>query len=243
MPALQDLQTNGYTLLKSAFPTDLIQACARAFEPILIAQIATHEPNRGPHRHYLPMSFDPPCFDPQFFFHSEILSLVEATLGPRFVADQWGCDIPLLGSIHQQVHADYQRPLFEESPALPLPPYMLVLSFPLVDITPAMGPIEIAPGTHLLPRAEALAAVAANKIPLIPIPMQIGDALLRHPWALHRGTPNTTPQPRPLASIRYVRRWYWDASREVSSIPRVIWHSLTESHRATLRFPIVPNAD
>ena len=30
--------------------------------------------------------------------------------------------------------------------------------------------------------------------------MQLGDVLIRHPWALHRGTPNLTDTPRTLCT-------------------------------------------
>jgi hypothetical protein len=46
--------------------------------------------------------------------------------------------------------------------------------------------------------------------------------LIRHPWALHRGTPNVTETPRALLTIRYVRRWYADGSREVNALPLVL---------------------
>ncbi len=70
------------------------------------------------------------------------------------------------------------------------------------------------------------------------IPLEIGDVLIRHPWALHRGTPNTTDTPRALVSIRYVRRWYTDGSRDVASVPRATWESLTPKQQSVMRFPI-----
>lgn len=191
------------------------------------------------HRHFLPMPFTPPCFAPEFFFDAEVLCVVRSALGDRVVADQWGCDVPLQGSEYQGVHADYQRPLFEETPDLSLPPYMLVVSFGLVPITLANGPIEIAPGTHRLSRADARRAVDAGEIALRPVPLEIGDVLIRHPWALHRGTPNTTETPRALCTIRYVRRWYADASREVESIPRAVWETLTFEERSMVRHNLI----
>jgi ectoine hydroxylase-related dioxygenase (phytanoyl-CoA dioxygenase family) len=179
------------------------------------------------------MPFTPPCFAPEFFFDPGILAIVRALLGERIVADQWGCDAPILGSEYQQPHVDYARPLFAELPDLELPPYMIVVSFGLVPIASANGAIEIAPGTHRLPRG-----VASGAIPLQPVPLALGDVLIRHPWALHRGTPNTTAEPRPLLSIRYVRRWYADASREVCTIPWAVWKSLTLEQQAILRFPV-----
>jgi ectoine hydroxylase-related dioxygenase (phytanoyl-CoA dioxygenase family) len=108
----------------------------------------------------------------------------------------------------QGAHVDYQRPLFSEAPDLLLPAYALVVSFGLTWITPESGAIEIAPGTHRMPREEALQAVKSGQIGMQPVSLEIGDVLIRHPWALHRGSPNTTAIPRALVSIRYVRPWY-----------------------------------
>jgi hypothetical protein len=235
-----ELQDNGYCVLKSHFAQSLIDSCREAFCPILLAYLETHchESNRGPHRHFLPMPFEPPCFAPEFFFDTGVLSIVRGVMDDRIVADQWGCDVSLRGSDHQGVHVDYQRPLFGEAPDLPLPAYMLVVSFGLVRIAPEHGPIEIAAGTHRMPRKEALRAVEAAEIVMQPVPLEIGDVLIRHPWALHRGTPNTTDTPRALVTIRYARRWYADNSREVSSIPRAAWESLTSDQRSVMRFPV-----
>jgi ectoine hydroxylase-related dioxygenase (phytanoyl-CoA dioxygenase family) len=184
------------------------------------------------------MPFEPPCFVPEFFFDDEVLGIVRRVMGDRVVADQWGCDVPVRGSEYQGIHVDYQRPLFAEAPELALPAHMLVVSFGLVQITPENGPIEIAPGTQRMPRTEAFQAVEAAEIEMRPIRLEIGDILIRHPWALHRGTPNTTDTPRALVSVRYVRRWYADASRDVGTVPHSVWESLTSEQRSMMRFPI-----
>ena len=235
-----ELQERGFCVLKRHFPDPLIDACRGAFWPILLAYLERHsqEPNRGPRRHFLPMPFEPPCFTPDFFFDAGVLSIVHGVMDDRVVADQWGCDVPLFGSEKQEAHVDYQRPLFAEAPDLPLPPHLLVVSFGLDRITFAHGPIEIAPGTHRMPRHEALRAVQSTEIEMRPVPLEIGDVLIRHPWALHRGTANTTETPRALVTIRYVRRWYADNSREINPIPQAVWESLTSEQQGMLRFPV-----
>jgi ectoine hydroxylase-related dioxygenase (phytanoyl-CoA dioxygenase family) len=140
--------------------------------------------------------------------------------------------------MHQAAHVDFQRPLFPEAPELLLPAYMLVVSFGLINITPAHGPLEIAPRTHRMPRHEALRSVELAEIEMQPVPLELGDVVIRHPWALHRGTPNVTDTPRPLVSVRYVRRWYADNSREVNPLPRALWQSLTTAQQSIMRFPI-----
>lgn len=235
---LDELEDKGFCILPGHFPRPLIDACRKAVWPVLFAHVERHEPNRGPRRHFFSMPFEPPCFAPEFFFDETILGIVRGAMDDRVVADQWGCDVPLEGSEHQGVHVDFARPLFGEAPDLPLPPYMLAVSFGLSRITRENGPIEIAPGTHRLPRAEALRAVEAGEIPLNAVELDVGDVLIRHPWALHRGTPNRTPTPRALVTIRYVRRWYADASREVNAVPRAVWNALTAEQQRVMRFPV-----
>ncbi len=234
-----ELQERGFCILRNHLPRPLVDACHEAFWPVLLGYLESHreEPNRGPHRHFMPMPFEPPCFKPEFFFDAGVLSVVRDAMDERVVADQWGCDVPIRGSQDQEAHVDYQRPLFAEIPDLLLPPYMLVVSFGLIQITPAHGPIEIAPGTHRMRREEAVRAVKSGEIEMRPVPLEIGDVLIRHPWALHRGTSNATDTPRALVTIRYVRRWYADNSREINPIPRAVWQSLTPEQQGLMRFP------
>jgi hypothetical protein len=237
---LTDFRKQGYCVLKQHFAKPFIEACREAFWPQLLRYLKIHnnEPNRGPHRHFVPMSFEPPCFMPEFFFDEEVLRIVRGLMADRVVADQWGCDVALQGSDYQGIHVDYRRPLFSEEPDLSLPVYMLVVSFGLAPIIPEDGPIEIAPGTHLMPRNQALDAVESGELGMQPIPLDIGDLLVRHPWTLHRGSPNRTTTPRALVSIRYVRAWYVDSSRDVRFISQAVWESLTSEQRSMMRFPV-----
>jgi hypothetical protein len=239
---IAELREQGFCVLRAQLPKPLLHACREAFWPILLNYLDTHREsfNRGQARHFLPMPFQPPCYAPEFFFDTDVLGIVHGAMDDRAVADQWGCDVPLKGSGYQQFHADYQRPLFAEAPDLPLPAYMLNVSFALVPITAANGPLEIAPGTHRMPRSEALRAIESAQIKTQTIPLEVGDVLIRHPWALHRGTPNTAGAPRPLVTIRYVRCWYADNSREVNSIPPAVWCSLNPGQQSAMRFPLEP---
>jgi len=236
----EEFRELGYCLLNSQLSGSLIGDCRLSFLPVFQKYLEAnrHLPNRGPNRHFLPMPFGPPCFAPNFFFDTEILTIIKDVMGDRIVADQWGCDIPLVGSTYQDLHVDYKRPLFPEVQNLVLPTYMMVVNFGLNEITGENGAIELAPGTHKMSIDQAYTDIRNGKIKMHPIRMNTGDVLIRHPWTLHRGTPNQTDTPRLLVTIRYVRSWYFDNSREVNSIPAGVYASLTPEQQQMLRFPI-----
>ena len=181
---INEFRERGFTVLPRQFSSHLIEACRNAFWPRLLAYLESGPaPNRGPHRHFLPMPFDSPCFAPEFFFDSRVLSIVRNLMGEQVDADQWGCDVPLRGSEYQQLHQDYQRPLFPELPELVLPPYAIIVSFGLCPITRENGPIEIAPGTHRLTKEQVLCAADNSETSVESVPLNIGDVMIRHPWA------------------------------------------------------------
>jgi hypothetical protein len=237
---IEEFLEQGYCILKEQFAPPLIEDCRLAFLPTLDEYLTRNQqsPNRGENRHYLPMPFERPCFASEFFFDPEILDILKGLMGDKIVADQWGCDIPLFGSAYQTVHVDYQRPLFYEMPDLKLPVYMVVVSFGLTKITQENGAIELAPATHKMHKEQALKCVENSEIKMIPISLDVGDVLIRHPWTLHRGTPNKTVTPRSLVTIRYVRNWYCDSSREVNSIPAGVWNALSPEQKNMVRFPV-----
>ncbi|MCA1617519.1 MAG: hypothetical protein LC729_03685, partial [Acidobacteria bacterium] len=120
---ITELRDRGFCVLRAHFPKPLVDACREAFWPTLLDDLDTHydRPNRGPHRYFLPMPFEPPCYAPEFFFDTSVLSIVRGVMDDTVVADQWGCDVSVRGSDYQQFHVDYQRPLFAEAPELLLP--------------------------------------------------------------------------------------------------------------------------
>jgi hypothetical protein len=67
-----------------------------------------------------------------------------------------------------------------------------------------------------------------------------GFSLPGKPWALHRGSPNLTDTPSAMVTIRYVHRWYADDSRDVGSIPRTVWESMTKEQQSLMRFAVSP---
>jgi len=118
---------DGYCILRDHFPKEAIEACRAAWHPIADAHLAEHadSPNRGPNRHYIPLPFRPPLYNPAFFNDDTILAIAAGILGEQVLVDGFASDTPSKGSVHQEVHADLPE-LFPEQPDLILPPHILV---------------------------------------------------------------------------------------------------------------------
>ncbi len=202
-----DFERDGLVVLRGHFDGERVRAWREAFQPLLDAHLAREAdtPNRGAHRHYVTLPFTAPFDDPHFFEDPDVLAIVERVVGVDPVMCQLATDTPMLGSDYQDIHRD-TPPLFPEQSEEP-PSYQLAVNFPLIDVTPAHGPVEIAPATHRLPRAEGAAMIEAGLVTLRPYPMALGDVMIRDVRGLHRGTPNTTDEPRPMVVIGYSRRW------------------------------------
>lgn len=235
--SVKAVREDGFCVLRNALPRDAVEAVRKAFVPVLEAYIAAHsdQPNRGARRHYIPLPFNPPFVHPAFFDNDDVLAIVRGVLGDDIAIDQFASDTPLKGSVYQDVHADL-GPLFPEEADLVLPPMLLATNFSFIDVTPAHGPFEVAAGTHRLPRSEAMAAAKAGKLDLKPVMLNAGDMLIRDVRCLHRGTPNTTDEPRGVAVISYVRGCFRREHHvHENRIPAATWAAFSDRERQLLR--------
>ena len=238
-----DFDRDGFVILRGHFDRDRLAAWRLAFQPLLDAHMArdTGPANRGSRRHYITLPFAPPFSDPDIFTDPDVLAIVERVAGADPVMCQLATDTPLLGSGYQDIHRD-TPPLFPEQEAEP-PSYQLAVNFPLIDVTPAHGPVEIAPGTHRLPRAAGVAMIEAGQVQLQSYPMALGDVMVRDVRGLHRGTPNRTDEPRPMVVIGYSRNWLFRPEVAIH-VPRPVIASLPPRARRLLRFnPVVDSLD
>ncbi len=233
----REVREVGYTILPGHLPRALMAACNEAFAPILAAHMdeIDNKPNRGPRRHYIALPMVPPFYDPRIFADATIVAIVERLLGEDMAMAQYATDTPLSHSVYQAVHADVGD-LFPEEPT-PYPPALIAVNFPFVDVTPQRGPFEVARGTHLLPKEEALAKINAGDIALEPLFMQAGDVLIRDPRCLHRGSPNRSETPRVVAVIGCQRAWLQrTVNHDEQPIPREQWDGMSEEERKRLRY-------
>ena len=201
-----ELRRDGITVLRGHFAPALMQAWAAAFSPLLQAHLlhAARE-NRGAARHYVTLPLAGVFADPAVFADDDILAIVDRVVGPDPVLCQLATDTPLQGSDYQILHRD--TPALLPETAGETPPFQLAVNFPLCDVTIENGAFETSRGTHMMPRDQALAAVASGAIAVAPLTMRLGDVMIRDVRALHRGTPNRTDVARPMVVLGYSRSW------------------------------------
>ncbi|MDQ3230490.1 MAG: phytanoyl-CoA dioxygenase family protein [Pseudobdellovibrionaceae bacterium] len=235
----QKVLQDGYCVLQNHFSPAVLEHWNGQFMPLLRSYIDAGGTTvgRGAARYYVTLPFTQPFADPMIFEDDDILSIVESLVGEDFVMCQLATDTPLLGSDFQDIHRD-APPLFPEA-GIETPPFQLAINFPLVDVTPENGPLEIAPGTHLLSKAERTELVEKGQLKIAPVYMKRGDVMIRDVRALHRGTPNHTPIPRPMAVIGYSRKWLFRPEVSIE-MPRSTLGELSHRARRMLRYnPVV----
>lgn len=230
---------DGFVVLKGHFPKDKIKKWSEACLPLLERQIELEGgvTSRGPKRYYVTFPFAAPFADPAVYEDPDVLAIVEKLVGKGFVMCQLASDTPMLGSDFQEIHRDCP-PLFPEF-GIETPPYQLAFNFPLVDVTPENGPLEIIRGTHLLSREQGMKLLESNEAQIEQVYLEMGDVMIRDVRTLHRGTPNKTNAPRPMVVIGYSRSWMHRPEVSIQ-IPRSEHEKLSEKAKKMLRFnPVV----
>ncbi len=230
-----EVRQTSATLLKGCFPVETIDAWSRAFAPLLKAGMEADkdDPNRGPGRFYVTLPFYGLWADPEIIDNDAIMAVVADLVGADGVMCQLASDTPVEGSDYQVLHRDTQL-LFPET-GTESPPYQLAVNFPLVDVTDENGPMEWAPGTHMLSKAEGMRRIQSGEVPLVKAYMRRGDVMIRDVRHIHRGTPNPSGVPRPMVVIGYSRRWLYRPEVSIR-LPREVLKGLPKRAQKQLRF-------
>ncbi|HTK36349.1 MAG TPA: phytanoyl-CoA dioxygenase family protein [Caulobacteraceae bacterium] len=230
-----EVRRTSVTVLRGLLPVETIDRWNEAFQPLLSAAVERDrdDPNRGAERYYVTLPFHGLWADPQIVDNDAIMAVVSELVGADGVMCQLATDTPLRGSDYQDLHRDTQL-LFPETGA-ESPPYQLAVNFPLVDVTPERGPMEWAPGTHMLSKADGLARIERGEIPLETAFLDRGDVMIRDVRHIHRGTPNRSDTPRPMVVIGYSRRWLYRPEVQIR-VPRETLERMPERARCWLRF-------
>jgi ectoine hydroxylase-related dioxygenase (phytanoyl-CoA dioxygenase family) len=196
------LYGDGITALKSAFGVAFIEELREDIETLF--EEALRQPGgavgRGPQRYYVEIHPERLRGFVELATHPWVVAVSEAILGPDYKIVEIGFDVPLEGAMHQPWHRDFPSP---EATLVGRRLNSLAFNVTTVDVTPQMGPFEVAVGTQwdppedfkhgmfppatLYPRYEAR---AQQKLPAR------GDISARSALTIHRGTPNHTSTPR-----------------------------------------------
>jgi ectoine hydroxylase-related dioxygenase (phytanoyl-CoA dioxygenase family) len=233
----EDLNRDGICVIRGLLDRSKVDAWAAAFDELFRDRqgrpggLAPREQSR----YYLTIPWVSPFADREVFANPVVLGVLNRVFAQEYVMVQLGADVPVQGSDYQETHRDY-RPLFWDHVVTPL--YALAVNFPLVDVTGENGPLQMARGTHLHTRDEALGKVESGEIPMESFLMERGDVSIRTPLALHRGTPNRTDAPRPMIVMGYVMHWLHTPQVDLK-LQRDYYESLPEAERALLRCEVV----
>lgn len=237
-----DFNRDGLVLLKEHFPRDTLARWRAAFQPIFEEQLRRErdDPNRGAQRFYVTLPLQGIFADPAIYEDGDVLAIVQRVAGPDPVLCQLATDTPLKGSDYQLWHTD-TPPLFPESNSNDTPSFQLAVNFALCDVTDENGPFETTLGTHRMLKPDALAAFQCGRVTARRYPMKMGDVMIRDVRLLHRGTPNTTDEPRPMVVLGYSRRWLHRPEVHIR-VPQSTWEALSPTGRKLLRYnPVVPD--
>jgi hypothetical protein len=157
---------------------------------------------RGPRRWYVELHPQAISGFVDLVTHPWVTGMCERVLGPDYQIVEIGFDTPFQGASNQPWHRDFPSP-----PDSYQDHRITSLAFNLtgVDVTPDMGPFEVAPGTQwddgrswkheMFPDRslwQRFNEKATRKYP------QMGDVSCRSALTMHRGTAHPSPIARPV---------------------------------------------
>jgi hypothetical protein len=157
---------------------------------------------RGPRRWYVEVHPEAISGFVDLVTHPWIVAVSEAVLGPEYEIVEIGFDVPFQGARNQPWHRDFPSPVETWRDRR-----ITSLAFNLtgVDVTPDMGPFEIAPGTQwddgrawsheMFPAKDDWPAYGAKGVRKFP---EAGDVSARSALTIHRGTAHGSPIARPV---------------------------------------------
>ena len=206
-PDLETLTRDGVVGRRGAFSRDFIE---RMREDMMTAfWEAIQRPGgavgRGPRRWYVELHPQAIGGFRDIVSHPWIRAMSERVLGPDYEIVEVGFDVPFQGALHQPWHRDFPSP-----PETYEGRRITSLAFNVtgVDVTPDMGPFEVAPGTQwddgrawsheMFPERalwDRFDARATRKYP------QQGDVSCRTALTMHRGTAHPSPIARPVLVV------------------------------------------
>jgi len=214
VPDVADLATavyrDGFAGLPGAFAPEWASQLREDFDVLYAEALAAEggTVSRGPNRHYLAIHPERLTGFVDLVTHPTIVALCGHMLGDDYQVVEVAFDVPLPGAVHQPWHRDFPMP---EETRRDGRLSSLAFNLTTVDVTPEMGPMELAPGTQFDPGVDfehgmfpaesdhaRYESLATQRRP------RLGDASVRTGLAIHRGTPNVSEVARPVLVLGVV---------------------------------------
>ena len=203
-PDVETLYQDGVVAKPGAFPREWVE---RLREDMMTAfWKAIQRPGgaigRGPRRWYVEVHPQEVSGFVDLVTHPWVMTMCEAVLGPEYEIVEIGFDTPFQGAMNQPWHRDFPSPVETYRDRR-----ITSLAFNLtgVDVTPDMGPFEIAPGMQwedgrewkheMFPPKEIWPRFAERGVRKFP---KMGDISCRSALTIHRGTAHPSPIARPV---------------------------------------------
>jgi hypothetical protein len=211
-PAIESVRTLGAAIIEGAVADDVCdELCGEMLRTL--PEAAKGKPAEDTPGH---VQHNPPLraehLHPEVFANRDAMAIIKAIIGRGPAMTLYTGNTMLGGTTQMQpVHWD-EGQLW---PALdaPAPAHSLTINLPLVDVTEENGAIEVWPGSHLDLRTGGRPSIHVPEEWLadrtsVRVPSKKGSILLRDGRMWHRGTSNSTPDPRPMIAVVYAASWF-----------------------------------
>lgn len=200
---VEGLYTDGIVAERAAFSTAWADRLGADIEALFQDALARPDGavGRGPNRYYVEIHPEHLRGFTDLVTHPWVTGVCAAVLGIDYRIVEVGFDVPLPGAVDQPWHRDFPAP---EETRRDRRLTSLAFNLTTVDVTPEMGPFEIAPGTQwddspdfehgmFPPRSHwpRYAALGQRKL------TRRGDISARSALTIHRGTANRSRTARP----------------------------------------------
>ena len=196
-------------------------------------------PGNDPKRYYLAVHPERVRGFRDLITHPLVDAVCGEVLGDDYQYVEVGFDVALPGAVRQPLHRDFPTP--EETLSTGRLS-SLAINATCVDVTPDMGPLEIAPGSQFHDSADfehggmRVPKELYGRYDRIEQRMaRRGDVSVRTGLTIHRGTANTSSRPRPVMIVGVMGAEYKTFADHELTMTRGYYETLSVDVRAHLR--------
>jgi hypothetical protein len=239
------LQRDGIVGLPGAFGRERAAELAEDFAELFAHALGYRggTVDRGPNRYYFGVPAERLRGFPPLVTNEAVAGLSELVCGPDWQVVEAAFDCPRGGAVHQPWHRDFAM---TDVTAREHRLTSLAFNVTTVDVTPEMGPFEIAPGTQwddgstwphgMFPSRAEWSRYEALRTQRL---ARLGDITARTGLTIHRGTPNATDVDRGVLILGVVAAEDPTPEHHRLTMTRAYFESLPQDLRPHLRVTLV----